>query len=37
LEERLQKAEAEVRALTPAVGRGQRQYREEEPLDCSFA
>jgi transposase len=32
LEERLQKAEAEVRALTPAVGRGQRQYREEESL-----
>lgn len=32
LEERLQKAEAEIRALTPDVGRGQRQYREEQPL-----
>jgi transposase len=29
LEERLRKAEAEIRALTPKVGRGQRQYREE--------
>ena len=29
LEERLRKAEAEVRALTPTVGRGQRQYRDE--------
>jgi transposase len=32
LEERLRQAEAEILALTPAVGRGQRQYREEEPL-----
>jgi transposase len=29
LEERLRKAEAEIRALTPTVGRGQRQYRDE--------
>jgi transposase len=32
LEERLRKAEAEIRALTPTVGRGQRQYREEDLL-----
>jgi transposase len=32
LEERLRKAEAEVRALTPTVGRGQRQYRDERLL-----
>jgi transposase len=29
LEERLRRAEVELRALTPAVGRGHRQYREE--------
>jgi transposase len=32
LEERLQRATVELRALTPPVGRGQRQYREEEGL-----
>jgi transposase len=32
LEERLRKADAEVRALTPTVGRGQRQYRDEDLL-----
>ena len=32
LEERLRKAEAEIRALTPTVGRGQRQYRDEGML-----
>jgi len=29
LEERLRKAETAIRALTPTVGRGQRQYRDE--------
>ena len=37
LEERLRRAEAEVRALTPPVGRGQRQYREEEALRAAVA
>jgi transposase len=32
LEERLRKAEAEVRALTPTVGRGQKQFRDEDLL-----
>jgi transposase len=32
LERRLREVEAAVRQLTPAVGRGQRQHREEEPL-----
>lgn len=32
LEERLRRAEVELRALTPPVGRGQRQYRDEETL-----
>jgi transposase len=32
LEERLRRAEEEIRALTPPVGRGRRQYREEEAL-----
>src|SRR5207249_745792 len=32
LEERLRDAEAELRALTPPVGRGRRQYREEGAL-----
>ena len=32
LEERLQKSETELRTLTPPVGRGHKQYREEEPL-----
>jgi transposase len=32
LEERLRRTEVEVRALTPPVGRGQRQYREEGAL-----
>ena len=32
LEERLRRAEVELRALTPPVGRGHRQYREEEAL-----
>src|SRR5438552_10664243 len=32
LEERLQRAEVELRAWTPPVGRGRRQYREEGAL-----
>jgi transposase len=32
LEERLRRAQAEVRALTPPVGRGHRQYRDEGAL-----
>jgi transposase len=32
LEERLRRAEEELRALTPPVGRGRRQYREEGAL-----
>jgi transposase len=32
LEERLRRAEEEVRALTPPVGRGHRQYRDEGAL-----
>ena len=32
LEERLRRAEEELRALTPPVGRGHRQYREEGAL-----
>ena len=32
LEERLRRAEVELRALTPPVGRGHRQYREEGAL-----
>lgn len=32
LEERLRRAAAELRALTPPVGRGRQQYREEEAL-----
>jgi transposase len=32
LEERLRRAEVELRALTPPVGRGRRQFREEEAL-----
>jgi transposase len=37
LEERLRRAEAELRALTPAVGRGRRQYREEGALREAIA
>jgi transposase len=37
LEERLGHAEAELRALTPPVGRGRRQYREEEALRQAIA
>jgi transposase len=37
LEERLQKAKEEIGALTPAVGRGQRQYREEAALRAAIA
>jgi transposase len=32
LEERLRRAQGELRALTPPVGRGQRQYRDEGAL-----
>src|SRR6266566_427378 len=32
LEERLRRAEEELRALTPPVGRGHRQYRDEGAL-----
>jgi transposase len=32
LEERLRQAAAAIRALTPTVGRGQRQYRDEDLL-----
>ena len=32
LEERLRRAEVELRALTPPIGRGHRQYREEGAL-----
>jgi transposase len=37
LEERLRRAEVELRALTPPVGRGRRQYREEEALRAAIA
>src|SRR4051794_6915405 len=37
LEERLRRAERELRALTPPVGRGRRQYREEEALRAAIA
>lgn len=37
LEEKLRRAETEVRALTPPVGRGQRQYQEEEGLRQAVA
>lgn len=37
LEERLQRAEVELRALTPPVGRGRRQFREEEVLREAIA
>jgi transposase len=37
LEERLRRAAEEVRRLTPAAGRGQRQYREEEALRSAVA
>jgi transposase len=37
LEERLRKAEAGLRALTPPAGRGQKQYREEEALREAIA
>jgi transposase len=37
LEERLRRAAEEVRRLTPEVGRGQRQYREEEALRGAVA
>src|SRR5262249_49504332 len=37
LEERLRCAAVELRALTPPVGRGRRQYREEEALRGAIA
>lgn len=37
LEERLRRAEVELRALTPPVGRGRRQFREEEALSAAIA
>jgi transposase len=37
LEERLRNAEVEIRALTPPVGRGRRQYREEGTLREAIA
>lgn len=37
LEERLQKAKADIAALTPAAGRGQKQQREEAPLCAAIA
>lgn len=37
LEERLRRAEVELRALTPAVGRGRRQFREEKALSAAIA
>jgi len=37
LEERLRRAEVELRALTPPVGRGRRQFREEESLRQAVA
>jgi transposase len=37
LDERLQAAAAELPTLTPAVGRGHKQYREEEALRAAVA
>ena len=37
LEERLRRAAVELRALTPPVGRGRRQYRAEEALRGAIA
>lgn len=37
LEERLRRAEVELRALTPPVGRGRRQFRAEEALREAIA
>lgn len=37
LEERLRRAEVELRALTPPVGRGRRQFREEGALRLAVA
>ncbi len=37
LEERLRCAEVELRALTPSVGRGHRQFRSEEALGAAIA
>ena len=37
LEHRLRKAEGEVRALTPGIGRGQKQYRDENLLREAIA
>lgn len=37
LDERLGEAIAALRALTPPVGRGHKQYREEEPLRTAVA
>jgi len=37
LAERLRRAEVELRALTPPVGRGRRQFREEEALRAAIA
>ena len=37
LDERLGEAIAALRALTPPVGRGHKQYREEEPLRAAVA
>jgi transposase len=37
LEERLRRAEVELRGLTPPVGRGHRQFREEEALREAIA
>jgi transposase len=36
LEERLRRAQAELRALTPPVGRGHRQYRDEGELRAAI-
>ena len=37
MEERLRRAEVELRALTPPVGRGRRQFREQEALSAAIA
>ena len=37
LEKRLQKAQAEIKALTPAPARGRRQYRDEESFKAAIA
>ena len=37
LDDRLDEAVAALRALTPPVGRGHKQYREEEALRAAVA